>query len=151
MRHIALALTLLLAGCSRQPTPFQAGQWEFDVKTTADGKPAFWGGGGQCISEAEAADLPANILSNTSFGQCTSSSANLSGGKLEISASCDGKTATTTMPASKVTLNASYTPTSFEGRVSAQLKGDTPVQNMSGTLSARRTGECSAPKQGKAS
>lgn len=151
MRMMISALALLLGGCSGESTPFQAGEWKFDIDMSAEGQRTFWGGGGQCVDQKQATNLPAAILSQTALGQCTSSGSKFTGGKLGVSAACDGKAAATVMPASKVSLQGSYTPTSFEGRVSAELQGDAPVKTMSGTLSARRMGDCPDSQQGNAS
>lgn len=151
MKLMMSALALLLGGCSGDSTPFQPGEWKFDIEMAADGQRTFWGGGGRCVDQEQATNLPAAILSQTALGQCSSSGSKFSSGKLEVSAACDGKAAATVMPASTVSLQGSYTPTRFQGRVSAQLQGDAPVKTMSGTLSARRVGDCPVAQQGNAS
>lgn len=150
MKERPIALVLLLAGCSAEPQ-FQAGRWSYDIETTAEGQRVFWGSGEQCVGQADTADLPAKILGGTAFGNCTTSSSSLKSGKLQISAACDGKSMATTMPESKVSLDGNYAPTNFKASLSARLEADAPVKEMTGTLSARRTGDCSAPQQGNAS
>jgi hypothetical protein len=142
---------LVLAGCSGERAPFQPGQWEFKIETAAEGQRVFWGGGGQCVDRKEAANLPAVILGNTAFGQCTESRSRFAGGKFEVSAACDGKSAATTMPASKVSLQGSSSETTFEAKLSARLEGETPATEISGELSAHRTGDCSESKPGNGS
>lgn len=151
LRQASWSLALLLAGCSGESPPFQAGEWKFDIDISAEGQRTFWGGGGQCVNQTEAENLTAAILSQTALGQCTSSDSKFAGGKFEVNAACDGKAAATVMPASRVSLRGSYTPTSFEARVSAQLQGGAPVKTMSGSLSARRMGDCPDLQQGNAS
>lgn len=151
MRIMISALALLLAGCSGDSAPFQPGEWKFDIDMSAEGQRTFWGGGGQCVDRKQATNLPAAILSQTALGQCASSGSKFVGGQFEVGAACDGKAAATVMPASKVFLQGTYTSSSFEGRLSAQLQGDAPVKTMSGSLSARRIGDCPTPKQGNAS
>lgn len=150
MRHIALA-ALLLFGCASEKPSFEAGQWEFSISMSEGPQRVFWGGGENCIDKAETAELPLMLLGQTALGQCTSSASNYAGGKVSLTASCDGKSAATTMPASTVKLEGTYAPTSFESRVSAQLRADAEVKKLSGTLTARRTGDCSPPRQGNAS
>jgi hypothetical protein len=151
MRYAIWALGLLLAGCSSERASFRAGQWEFSIEASAAGQRVFWGGGGQCVKAMDASELPVTILSGTAFGHCTSTSASFAGGRLSMSATCDGKSAATTMSASKVSLQGTSTESSFESTLSARLEGDSPVKEMSGKLSAHRTGECANPQQVNAS
>lgn len=151
MRYAILAPALLLAACSQESAPFQPGQWEYQLALSAGQEPDVAGSGGQCADPAEADDLPTQILSNSPFGNCSTSSASYRDGKLSIVASCDGKAPATTMAPGKVSLEGSYTATSIDARLSAELDSDGPVKQLSGKLSARRTGDCPASNQGSGS
>lgn len=141
-QRMALALALVLASCSGSSAPFEPGKWDHSLELSAGQGSLVGGGGSQCADKAEAGDLPTEILSNSPFGSCSTSSASYDNGKLSAKAICDGKAPATTMAASKVSVDGTYTTTSLEARLTAELEGDTPVRQLSGKLSARRNGDC---------
>jgi len=150
MRHIALG-ALLLFGCASERPPFEAGQWELNFKISEGQTPVFWGGGGNCIDENEAADLPALLLSQTPLGQCTATKADYAGGKLAIELTCDGKSAAGTGPTSRVTLTGPYTASRLDADIIADPEIPGEDRELRGILNTHRVGECAAPDQGNAS
>lgn len=151
MRLVILTLALMLVGCSEESPRFQPGQWSLSFKISEAQQPVFWGAGANCIDNSEAADLPAIILSQTAFGQCTANRADYKDGKFSLDLTCDGKTQTTTAPMSKVLLKGPYTATRFDSDLTAELEFDGARRQLSGTLSAYRVGACAESRQGNAS
>lgn len=151
MRLVTLTLTLGLVGCAEESPRFQPGQWSLSFKISEGQQPVFWGAGANCIDHSEAAELPAIILSQTAFGQCTSNKADYAEGKLSLDLTCAGKTTTTTAPMSKVSLKGPYTATRFDSDIIAELEFDGAIRQLTGILSAYRVGACAEQLQRNAS
>ena len=168
----AAAAALLLVACGGQDgneqagaegkgggaVALQPGQWETTIQFTeldVPGMPAevanqMRGMMGQpqtnsaCVTPEEAAN-PAGDLVGGSNENCQYSESTFAGGTIRVRGTCRDPSGGT----SQMAMEGSYTPTSMQARITTEQQGaaGTPqaqAMRMTGNLSARRTGECTA-------
>jgi len=165
MKKLALfaPTVALAAACSGSSVSMQPGQWELTTRVTdfqAPGAPAQMleqmrtsaaqpQVTNECLTPEQAAN-PGRWMTNPggTSANCTFTDQTFAGGVINISSSCPlpnngGSTHTT--------LQGTYTATTMEARLSAQLQagpgappGMPRTISTTGTLTARRTGDCPA-------
>lgn len=159
MKRLALlapTVAIIVACSGGASTSLQPGQWEMTTKMTdieipgappavaAQMKQAMTAQAqtqSRCITPAEAANPAGNMASPSGNAQgCTFSKQTFSGGAIDVAGSCPG-------PAGgrmETTLSGSYTATTMDTRISANIEGGPQPMRMSGTMTGRRTGDCPA-------
>jgi hypothetical protein len=165
-RHLLWAPPLaLLFACSGSAVSLQPGQWETTTRMTSievPGAPEAMvtqmraqlanraDTQSRCITPQEAANPAGNMLNPGGGGQgCTFTDNTFAGGVINVNGSCAGPGGRGSM---RMGLQGSYTATTIEGRVSAEVTappgaappGTPQTVRMSGTMTARRTGDCPA-------
>jgi hypothetical protein len=155
----------LLAACSGSSVSLQPGQWETTIRMTSievPGAPEAMVAQmrtqmanqvdtrSQCITPQEAANPAGNMLNPSGGGQgCTFTDNIFAGGVINVNGTCAGPGG---QGSARMTLAGSYTATTMEGRVSAEVTappgaappGTPQTVRMSGTMTSRRTGDCPA-------
>ena len=142
-REAIAALALPIAACSGG-SPIQAGMWQVTTKLKA-GQTELWESKVErCITAAEADDPGLSILSGTPLGQCATGQSRYSGGTLSVVGSCLGRMhpMATSATSTSITLNGRYSATSIDGEFSATIATESQASPQSGTMTARRTGDC---------
>ena len=149
---LAPAVALIVACGSN--TALQPGQWEFTTKMTdieipgappamaAQMKQAMASQAqtqSRCISQAEAAN-PGGSLANPGGNAqgCTFSKQTFAGGSIDVAGTCRAPTGGSV----ETTLTGSYTATTMDARIGANVTGGPQQMRMSGTMTGRRTGDC---------
>lgn len=142
-RKLIATIALALAACS-SGTPIDDGKWQATIELKA-GETLLWTSTiERCISEPEADDPGLTILNGTPLGQCVTGHSRYSGGSLSVVGSCLGRmhpmaaSATST----SITLNGRYSPTTVDGEFSARIVTEPEASPQSGTVTARRAGDC---------
>jgi hypothetical protein len=103
----------------------------------------------QCITPEQAANPAGNVLNQGSDAQgCNFSDSTFAGGRINVRGTCPGPGG---QGSATMSWEGSYTATTMEGRIRAEVQAPAGAAatgpqtiRMSGTLSARRTGECPA-------
>jgi hypothetical protein len=142
MRSIAfLSLAAFAAGCSESGGAIQAGNWE--TKSTLAGATRTMT---RCISEPEASDPMDGLLRTATWSQCQVQESRFSGGEISAHATCTGFTQAVVPSAvsRRISLAGTYTPTSIEGRISSTRIDQQDAPTETGTVAARRIGDCPA-------
>ena len=144
----------LAAACSGSPTTIQPGQWETTTQMTEveiPGMPEAMAAqmreqmGNQrstqthCITPEEAAN-PAGRMVNPGGDsqQCEFSESTFAGGVINVQGTCPSPTGGSIA----TSLEGTYTETTMEGRIGAEVQGGPQNMRMSGTLTSRRIGDC---------
>ena len=142
MRSMAIfALAAFGAGCSGSGDSIQAGNWE--TKTTLAGATRTMT---RCIAEPEASDPVDGLLRTATWSQCQVQESRFSGGEISARATCTGFTQGVVPSAvsRRVSLDGKYTATSIDGSISATRIDEQDAATETGTVSARRVGDCPA-------
>lgn len=158
MKRLALLAptVAIIVACSGGGVSLQPGQWEMTTKMTdieipgappamaAQMKQAMTAQAqtqSRCITAAEAANPAGNMASPSGNAQgCTFSKQTFSGGSIDVAGSCPGPAGGTM----ETSLSGSYTATTMDTRISANIQGGPQPMRMSGTMTGRRTGDCPA-------
>jgi uncharacterized protein DUF3617 len=167
MRYALTAGTaLLLVACGSQGgggVSLQPGQWETTTKMTeveAPGMPEAVlqqmraGMANQtqtrseCMTQEEAANPAGNIVNaGNQGGGCQFSESTFTGGNINVQGTCNGPAGPGTM---RMSIQGTYTANTIDGRIVTEVQSPpgTPggVQSIkvSGSLTGRRTGECTS-------
>jgi hypothetical protein len=155
MKKLAILVptVALIFACSSN-TSLQPGQWEFTTKMTdievpgappavaAQMKQAMASSAqtqSRCLTPAEAAN-PGGSLANPSGSAqgCTFSKQTFAGGTIDVAGTCRAPTGGNV----ETTLTGTYTATEINARIGANVTGGPQQMRMSGTMTARRTGDC---------
>ena len=135
-----LTISALLAGACSAGSPLQAGNWE-TTSRMADGTERTMT---RCISEPEASDPAAGVLSGALWSQCSVLEGAFASGLIDIQAQCFSQrrgpaSAVPGTSSNRVRFEGRHSPVSFEGRVSMTPLGEAGT---TGTISGRRLGDC---------
>ncbi len=89
-------------------------------------------------------DPVTGILRTTPLGQCTTVESNYESGKVSVYAHCMGRPGSMigAMPASRVRMSGTYSGTAINGPLTVELVDEPQSSELTGTLSASRTGDC---------
>jgi hypothetical protein len=144
MKRLAVLIPPLaaVAACSAD-MPVQPGYWETETRISA-GQTELWRSTvSNCMFEHEAADPGVAVLTGTPLGQCETGESRYEGGQLLARGTCVsvGRPMQASL-STRVTLEGRYTATSMEGRITAEPIGEPGGAPLTGTMSARRTGDC---------
>lgn len=147
---------LVLAACSSQPTTIQPGQWEMTTQFNtieAPGMPeaalaAMRNQANQpqthsnCITPEQAAN-PAGGLVNPDggTGNCTYTDSTFANGVISVHGSCPAGPGGAQM---RLAWEGSYTTTEMQGAFTTEIQGGPQSMRMVGTMSGRRTGDCTS-------
>ncbi len=154
-RLVLLAPSLaLIAACSGGADSLQPGQWEMTTRMTDVTVPGMAPAMAaqmkaavtnqpqtqtRCITPAEAANPAGGMMSPSGNPQgCTFTSQTFSGGAINVAGSCPGPGGGTV----QTSLEGTYTATTMDTRISANVEGGPQPMRMSGTMTGRRTGDC---------
>ncbi len=164
-RVVLLAPSMaLLFACSGSSTALQPGQWEMTTRMTnievpgvppaqAEAMRSAMANQAQtqsrCITAEEAANPARGMVNPTGEAAgCTFTDQTFAGGVIKVSGSCPAPGGQGTV---RTSLDGSYTPTTMEARISAEVQagpgappGVPQTVRMSGTMTSRRTGDCAA-------
>jgi hypothetical protein len=156
---------LLLAACgSQQGVSLQPGQWEMTTKMTqvdAPGMPepllaqmrtqlaSQTQTQSDCMTAQEAANPAGNIVNAGTQGGagCQFSESTFAGGNINVRGTCTGPGGPGSM---RMTLEGTYTATTMDARISTEMQappgmpGGAQNIRVSGTLTGRRSGECTS-------
>lgn len=151
---IALPLMLsMLSACGGPPggsDGIRPGMWNSKL-SIRDAQGEIWAAEvDRCIYTADAAEFALSALRTSQLRECSAGTTRAASGKLAIETSCpgQGQTLQASVPmipgsmAAKINLRGSYTPTTVDGELVAQLEDTLEPMRFNGTLSARRTGNC---------
>ena len=154
--YIAAALpALALAACSGGSEALQPGQWEMTLTVTeasAEGMPEGEEAGmiaelnrelamdPSCVSEEQAASPTYNIfVPREAASECDFSGSTVENGVIQIAGACgDGPD-----EGGELTLTGTYSATSMEGVMTAQIQDGRRAFSFNATMTGERTGECS--------
>lgn len=170
MKRLALltAPLAMVTACSSSSDTIQPGQWEMKMQITDVQVPgaapamaeqfATMARGeqiqSQCITPEQAANASEAIGNPTGAARtgCTQSEAVFSGGRIRVVSACPAPTGGGNV---RTSLEGSYTPTTIEARFDAEgpapaagVPGAPTSIRLIGTMNGRRTGDCTAEKQG---
>ena len=140
MRKMAIfAFAALACGCSGSGDSIQPGNWE--TKATLAGATRTMT---RCITEPEASDTVDGLLRTATWSQCQVQESRFSGGEISARAMCMGFTQAVVPSAvnRRVSLDGKYDATSIEGRISSTRIDEQDAPTETGTVSARRVGDC---------
>jgi len=162
-RLVFLAPAVLLFACSGSSTSLQPGQWEFVSRMTeieVPGVPEAMAAQmraamvnqaqtqSRCITPAEAANPTSGMMNPGGNAQgCTFSEQVFDGGRIQVAGTCPAPGGQGSV---RTSLNGTYTPTTMETRLEAEVQspggppGTPQTVRMTGTMNARRTGDCPA-------
>lgn len=163
-RLIAAAPLALLFACSGNSTSMQPGQWEMTTRATnvelpgvpeqlaAQMRTAIMSQPqtqSQCITPEEAANPVGRMMSPSGDSQgCTFTDQTFSGGTIRISGTCQAPGGRGSM---RNTVTGTYTATTLEARMETEVTappggppGMPQTIRMRGTMTSRRTGDCTA-------
>lgn len=138
---IFLPLAAFAAGCSGSGGAIQPGNWE--TTSTLGGATRTMT---RCISEPEASDPVDGLLRTATWSQCQVQESRFSGGEISAHATCMGYTQAV-VPSSvstRISLEGRYTATSIDGRISSTRIDQQDATTETGTVAARRIGDCPA-------
>ena len=159
-RQLLLAAPMaLLFACSGSAVSLQPGQWETTVRFSdiqAPGAPEAMlvpmraamsqpQVNSQCMTPAQAANPAASLANPGGGGACQYSESTFAGGRIKVRGTCQGAGP----GAVSMSMEGSYTATTMQAQVSSEMQmpqgqpGPRSIR-MSGTLSGRRTGECTS-------
>jgi hypothetical protein len=146
---IIIAIAVLPGGCGQETGVVRQGMWETTV-TMAAGKSELWRStAARCMYDEEAANPGSGLIKVGQLNHCATSQSDFSGGKFVVRATCpERQSMQASVPmtpdwlASRVELSGNYTPTSIDGRISAELEDTIEPMKFSGEVHARRTGDC---------
>ena len=164
MKYLLTAGTaLLLVACGSQSTTLQPGQWEMTTKMTeveAPGMPEAvlaqmrstmatqTQTRSDCMTQQEASNPAANIVNaGTQSGTCNFTESAFAGGNINVRGTCNGPSGPGSM---QMSITGTYTETAIDGRISTEMRappgmpGGAQSIRVSGTLTGRRTGECTS-------
>lgn len=144
MKRLAVLIPPLaaVAACSAD-MPVQPGYWETETRMSA-GQMELWRSTlSNCMFDHEAADPGVAILTGTPLGPCETSESRYEGGQILARGTCVsiGRPEWPSV-STRVKLEGRYTTTSMEGRITAEPIGEPWGAPLTGTMSARRTGDC---------
>jgi hypothetical protein len=148
-RQFVAAAMLALAGCGGPSGPIQPGMWETTM-TMAAGNSELWSSTiGRCIYDEEAANPGSGFFKGGQLRDCQTTQSSFSGGEFSVEATCpERQSVQANVPmtpdwlASKVAIKGKYTSTAISGTLSAELLDTLEPMHFTGTLNARRTGDC---------
>lgn len=149
MRFITALAMLGLMSCGSQSGVIQPGMWETTV-TMAAGNAELWRSAGErCIYEEEAGNPGTGFLRVGPLNHCTVSRSQFGDGRFVVEASCpERQSIQASVPmtpewlASRISVQGTYTRTSMEGALEAELEDTLDPMHFNGRLTARRTGDC---------
>jgi hypothetical protein len=138
---LPVAVLSMLASMAHAETPIQAGQWEKTEKVTLDGS--------ALPSRPRKICLKAGEASLERLLMITADEATARGCKSEVSAPGPGLVrmsmtcpANDTEPAISTTMDLKFTPTSFEGSGTVEVKAKDHESKGTSLLSGKRVGDC---------
>ena len=147
----AMALAMLgLTGCGGTSSgSIQPGMWDTTMSMAA-GDAELWSATSErCIYEDEAADPGLGMFKVGPLNHCTVPKSQFAGGRFSVNASCpERQSLQADVPmspewlASRITVLGSYTRTTMEGTLEAELEDTLEPMKFNGKVSARRTGDC---------
>ena len=162
-RHLLLAAPMaLLFACSGSAVTLQPGQWEMTTTMTdvqVPGAPEAMAAQmkaamasqprteSRCITPEEAANPTRGMMSPSGNAQgCTFTDQTFAGGVIRMAGTCPAPAGGGQV---RTSLEGSYTATTMEARLSAQVDAGASAPpgmprniSMTGTMNARRTGDC---------
>ena len=147
-------VVVVAAACSSQPDSIQPGQWETSVRFTSvevPGMPPAIAKQMQdqlanrtqtsttCITPEQAANPAGGMMGQDNPQGCNFEEQTFSGGTIRVRGTCSqgGQQV-------RMSWEGSYTQTTMEGTMSSEVTGGPQNMRMSGTLNARRIGDCPA-------
>jgi hypothetical protein len=144
MKRLAVLIPPLaaVAACSAD-MPVQPGYWETETRMNA-GQMELWRSTlSKCLFDDEAANPGVAILTGTPLGPCETGESRYEGGQILARGTCVsiGRPEWPSV-STRVTLEGRYTTSGMEGRITAEPIGDSDRVPMTGTMTARRTGDC---------
>jgi hypothetical protein len=96
----------------------------------------------RCITEEEAADPGANLFTPDDAAEdCDFTESTVAGGVINIAGTCEAPNGQGT---ATMAIGGTYTGTTMNAELSVNVAGGPMEMNMSGTMSAERTGDCAA-------
>lgn len=162
-RLVLLAPCVLLFACSGSSNSLQPGQWEFTTRMTnveVPGVPEAVAAQmraamanqtqtqSRCITPEEAANPTAGMMNPSgSASGCTFTDQVFEGGRIQVAGTCPAPGGAGNV---RTSLTGSYTPTTMETQLQAEVQstggppGTPQTVRMTGTMNARRTGDCAA-------
>jgi len=155
MQRLVLLAPLALLACSGGSDTIQPGQWEMTTRFTTVEAPGMPEAAlkamqsqisqaqthSSCITPAQAANPGGDMMKSGGGGQgCQVRDSTFSGGNISVHTSCPGPGG----GSMSMSWEGNYTATTMEGRFTTAIEGGPQNMRMVGTLTGRRTGECTS-------
>lgn len=141
IRILPVAALSMLATAAHAETPVQAGQWEKSQKVTLDGVAVPYRPQKICLTAGEASleRLLLITADEATARGCTRSVSVPGPGLVKMSMACPANDAE---PAVSMTMDLKFTPTSFEGSGTVEVKAKDHESKGTSLLSGKRVGDC---------
>ena len=148
-RQIVAATLLALAGCGGQSGAIQPGMWETTMTMKA-GNAELWSSTiGRCIYEEEAANPGSGFFKAGQLHDCQTTKSVFFDADFSVEATCPERPSiqadvpmTPDWLASKIAISGKYTRTTMDGTLSAELLDTLEPMRFNGRLTAQRKGDC---------
>jgi uncharacterized protein DUF3617 len=145
MKQLSIVIPALAIAACTESSPIKAGMWQATTELKA-GQQLLWTSKvDRCITDPETdAPIP-GMVSASPLGQCQAYESHYDDGHLSVRTACMGRMNSFSqgMDASKVAIDGKYAADRIDAQISVSLDTHPEAARLKGTLTARRTGDCS--------